>query len=86
MGASAPPLTISLFSVMNRLELLHTIQENADCLTLFDFYGLLAGNLPTNDPALLTAWDQFGEILLAHRKADLAAKGIQSRRPLPSYR
>ena len=51
--------------LMTRLELLHTIQENAETLTLHDAVMLLAGRLP-NDAELLTAWDEFAHLVVKH--------------------
>ena len=50
---------------MTRLELLHTIQESADQLTLRDAVMLLAGRLP-EDPELIAAWDQFAHLVVTH--------------------
>ena len=53
---------------MTRLELLHTIQDNADQLTTHDAFALLASRLPS-DPAIRDAWHQLTLALLADRAA-----------------
>jgi hypothetical protein len=53
---------------MNRLELLHTIQENADQLSTHDAFALLASRLPS-DPAVHDAWHQLAAALIANRDA-----------------
>lgn len=50
---------------MTRLELLHTIQENAEALTLHDAVMLLAGRLP-NDSELIAVWDEFAHLVVKH--------------------
>lgn len=50
---------------MTRLELLHTIKENAEALTLHDAVMLLAGRLP-NDSELIAAWDEFAHLVVKH--------------------
>lgn len=50
---------------MTRLELLHTIQENAEELTLHDAVMLLAGRLP-NDNELIAVWDEFAHLVVKH--------------------
>jgi hypothetical protein len=50
---------------MTRLELLHTIQENADALTLPDAVALLASRLPQGDADVAAAWEHFTLCLIA---------------------
>jgi len=49
---------------MTRLELLHTIQENADQLPLVDAVSLLAARLP-NDADVHRAWENLTRELIA---------------------
>ena len=49
---------------MTRLELLHTIQENADQLDWHDAYGLLASRLPA-DQRVSDAWENLAAELIA---------------------
>lgn len=53
---------------MTRLELLHTIQDNADQLTTHDAFALLASRLP-GDRAVHEAWHELALALLADRAA-----------------
>ena len=53
---------------MTRLELIHTIQENADKLTTYDAFALLASRLPA-DPAVRAAWDDLALALIADSAA-----------------
>lgn len=43
---------------MTRLELLHTIQDNAEQLDMRDAFALLAGRLP-DDERVAAAWEHF---------------------------
>lgn len=47
---------------MTRLELLHTIQDNADRLTMHDAFALLASRLP-EDPNIAEEWYRFSLLL-----------------------
>lgn len=49
---------------MTRLELLHTIQDNAEQLHCFDAAALLAGRLPA-DARVQAAWETFTRELMA---------------------
>ena len=49
---------------MTRLELLHTIQENADQLPLVDAVSLVAGRLP-DDADVHRAWENLTRELIA---------------------
>lgn len=49
---------------LTRLELLHTIQDNADKLTLNDAFALLSGRLPM-DPDVQEAWHQLTLALIS---------------------
>jgi len=51
---------------MNRLELLHTIDENADLLGTYDAFALLAGRLPVGDEAISKAWEELAIALIAN--------------------
>jgi hypothetical protein len=51
---------------MTRLELLHTIQENGELLTLQDAFSLLAGRLPENDARVSDAWENLYQALTAN--------------------
>jgi hypothetical protein len=51
---------------MTRLELLHTIQDNAEKLELLDAFSLLASRLPTNDTAVMATWAAFADALAAN--------------------
>lgn len=51
---------------MTRLELLHTIQDNAELLTLGDAVALVAGRLPTDDKAVIAAWGELTLRLIAN--------------------
>jgi hypothetical protein len=51
---------------MTRLELLHTIQENAELLTLRDAVSLMAGRFPENAEAI-AAWDQMINALITSK-------------------
>jgi hypothetical protein len=53
---------------MTRLDLLHTIQDNADQLSTHDAFALLASRLPS-DPAVHEAWSQLALALIAERAA-----------------
>lgn len=48
---------------MTRLELLHTILDNDELLTLQDAFMLLAGRLPENDARVSDAWEELGRAL-----------------------
>ena len=52
---SAAPYRLA---VMTRLELLHTIQDNADQLDMRDAFALMAGRLP-DDERVKAAWEHF---------------------------
>jgi len=60
-ACSAAPYRLA---VMNRLELLHTIQENGDQLDMRDAFALLAGRLP-EDERVKEAWERFSLELIA---------------------
>jgi hypothetical protein len=51
---------------MTRLELLHTIQDNAELLTLHDAFALLASRLPVADGAVSDAWEELSQALCAN--------------------
>jgi hypothetical protein len=51
---------------MTRLELLHTIDENASLLTTYDAFALLAGRLPVDDEAITKAWEKLAIALTAN--------------------
>ena len=51
---------------MNRLELLHTIDENAELLGTYDAFALLAGRLPVGDEAISKAWEELAIALIAN--------------------
>jgi hypothetical protein len=50
---------------MTRLELLHTIDENASLLTTYDAFALLASRLPVADKAVSKAWEELAIALTA---------------------
>lgn len=49
---------------MTRLELLHLIQDNAELLTTYDAFALLAGRLPAS-PEVHRAWETLALELIA---------------------
>lgn len=49
---------------MTRLELLHTIQANAELLTTHDAFALLSGRLP-DSPEVRRAWEALALELIA---------------------
>jgi hypothetical protein len=51
---------------MTRLELLHTIEDNATLLTTYDAFALLAGRLPVGDKAVSKAWEELAIALTAN--------------------
>jgi hypothetical protein len=53
---------------MTRLELLDTILDNDELLTLQDAFMLLAGRLPVNDPRVSDAWENLYQALTLANK------------------
>jgi hypothetical protein len=56
---------------MTRLELLHTIQDNASLLTTHDAFALLAGRLPVGDKEVSKAWEELTIALTADAACSL---------------
>ncbi len=51
---------------MTRLELLHTIQDNAEALSTYDAFALLGSRLPQGDKAVQLAWEELAQALCAN--------------------
>jgi hypothetical protein len=51
---------------MTRLELLHTVQDNASLLTTYDAFALLSSRLPVGDAAISKAWEELAIALTAN--------------------